>query len=450
MGKIIGIDLGTTNSCVSVLEGGKPKVIENAEGDRTTPSIVGYTEEGEILVGQSAKRQAVTNPTNTLYAVKRLIGRKFKDDVVQKDIKMVPYTIAEADNGDAWVEARGEKMAPPQVSAEVLRKMKKTAEEYLGETITEAVVTVPAYFNDSQRQATKDAGRIAGLDVKRIINEPTAAALAYGMDKAKGDRTIAVYDLGGGTFDISIIEIAEVDGEHQFEVLSTNGDTFLGGEDFDLRLIEYLAEEFKKDSGIDVHNDPLALQRLKGTPRVLFDGLIYISVMIPGIVIGIATLVALVTVFDFLNPLLAAAWPEGSKPPKLHMGYASVIAAHTLFTMSLVIILVRARIAGMDRALIEASMDLYATPWRTFYQVTLPQIYPAILAGFLLSFTFSFDDFIISFFVAGANTTLPIYIFASIRRGITPEVNAIGTMVLVASLVLLLTAQFLLRKRTQR
>ena len=263
MGKIIGIDLGTTNSCVSVLEGGKPKVIENAEGDRTTPSIVGYTEEGEILVGQSAKRQAVTNPTNTLYAVKRLIGRKFKDDVVQKDIKMVPYTIAEADNGDAWVEARGEKMAPPQVSAEVLRKMKKTAEEYLGETITEAVVTVPAYFNDSQRQATKDAGRIAGLDVKRIINEPTAAALAYGMDKAKGDHTVAVYDLGGGTFDISIIEIAEVDGEHQFEVLSTNGDTFLGGEDFDLRLIEYLAEEFKKDSGIDVHNDPLALQRLK-------------------------------------------------------------------------------------------------------------------------------------------------------------------------------------------
>ena len=263
MGKIIGIDLGTTNSCVSVLEGGKPKVIENAEGDRTTPSIVGYTEEGEILVGQSAKRQAVTNPTNTLYAVKRLIGRKFKDDVVQKDIKMVPYTIAEADNGDAWVEARGEKMAPPQVSAEVLRKMKKTAEEYLGETVTEAVVTVPAYFNDSQRQATKDAGRIAGLDVKRIINEPTAAALAYGMDKAKGDHTVAVYDLGGGTFDISIIEIAEVDGEHQFEVLSTNGDTFLGGEDFDLRLIEYLAEEFKKDSGIDVHNDPLALQRLK-------------------------------------------------------------------------------------------------------------------------------------------------------------------------------------------
>jgi len=263
MGKIIGIDLGTTNSCVSVLDGGKPKVIENAEGDRTTPSIVGYTDEGEILVGQSAKRQAVTNPQNTLFAVKRLIGRKFTDDVVQKDIKMVPYTIAAADNGDAWVEAKGEKMAPPQVSAEVLRKMKKTAEEYLGETVTEAVITVPAYFNDSQRQATKDAGKIAGLEVKRIINEPTAAALAYGMDKAQGDRTVAVYDLGGGTFDISIIEIAEVDGEHQFEVLSTNGDTFLGGEDFDLRLIEYLADEFKKESGIDLHSDPLALQRLK-------------------------------------------------------------------------------------------------------------------------------------------------------------------------------------------
>ncbi|MEH6634856.1 MAG: molecular chaperone DnaK [Halioglobus sp.] len=263
MGKIIGIDLGTTNSCVSVLEGGKPRVIENAEGDRTTPSIVGYTEEGEILVGQSAKRQAVTNPMNTVYAVKRLIGRKFKDDVVQKDIKMVPYTITAADNGDAWVEARGEKMAPPQVSAEILRKMKKTAEEFLGEPVTEAVITVPAYFNDSQRQATKDAGKIAGLDVKRIINEPTAAALAYGMDKAKGDHTVAVYDLGGGTFDISIIEIAEVDGEHQFEVLSTNGDTFLGGEDFDMRLIEYLAQEFKKESGIDLHNDPLALQRLK-------------------------------------------------------------------------------------------------------------------------------------------------------------------------------------------
>ena len=263
MGKIIGIDLGTTNSCVAVMEGDKTRVIENAEGDRTTPSIVAYTEDGEILVGQSAKRQAVTNPKNTLYAVKRLIGRKFKDDVVQKDIKMVPYEIVAADNGDAWVAAKGEKMAPPQVSAEVLRKMKKTAEEYLGETVTEAVITVPAYFNDSQRQATKDAGKIAGLEVKRIINEPTAAALAYGMDKAQGDRTIAVYDLGGGTFDISIIEIAEVDGEHQFEVLSTNGDTFLGGEDFDLRLIDYLAAEFKKESGIDLHNDPLALQRLK-------------------------------------------------------------------------------------------------------------------------------------------------------------------------------------------
>ncbi len=263
MGKIIGIDLGTTNSCVAVLEGGKARVIENSEGDRTTPSIVAYTEDGEILVGQSAKRQSVTNPNNTLYAVKRLIGRKFKDDVVQKDIKMVPYKIIEADNGDAWVQAKTEKMAPPQVSAEVLRKMKRTAEEYLGESVTEAVITVPAYFNDSQRQATKDAGRIAGLDVKRIINEPTAAALAYGMDKAKGDRTIAVYDLGGGTFDISIIEIAEVDGEHQFEVLSTNGDTFLGGEDFDMRLIEYLAAEFKKESGIDLHSDPLALQRLK-------------------------------------------------------------------------------------------------------------------------------------------------------------------------------------------
>lgn len=263
MGKIIGIDLGTTNSCVSVLEGGKPRVIENAEGDRTTPSIVAYTEDGEILVGQSAKRQAVTNPHNTLYAVKRLIGRKFTDDVVQKDISMVPYKIVAADNGDAWVEAKGEKMAPPQVSAEVLRKMKKTAEEFLGEPVTEAVITVPAYFNDSQRQATKDAGKIAGLEVKRIINEPTAAALAYGMDKAKGDHTIAVYDLGGGTFDISIIEIAEVDGEHQFEVLSTNGDTFLGGEDFDMRLIEYLAEQFKSENGIDLHNDPLALQRLK-------------------------------------------------------------------------------------------------------------------------------------------------------------------------------------------
>jgi len=263
MGKIIGIDLGTTNSCVSVLESGKPKVIENSEGDRTTPSIIAYTADNEILVGQSAKRQAVTNPTNTLFAVKRLIGRRFKDDVVQKDISMVPYKIVEHENGDAWVSVKDQKMSPPQISAEVLKKMKKTAEEYLGEEVTEAVVTVPAYFNDSQRQATKDAGKIAGLNVRRIINEPTAAALAYGMDKAQGDRTIAVYDLGGGTFDISIIEIAEVDGEHQFEVLSTNGDTFLGGEDFDLRLIEYLAAEFKKDSGIDLHNDPLALQRLK-------------------------------------------------------------------------------------------------------------------------------------------------------------------------------------------
>lgn len=263
MGKIIGIDLGTTNSCVSVLEGGKSKVIENSEGDRTTPSIVAFTDDNEILVGQSAKRQAVTNPHNTLYAVKRLIGRKFKDDVVQKDISMVPYKIVAADNGDAWVEAKDDKKAPPQISAEVLKKMKKTAEDYLGETVSEAVITVPAYFNDSQRQATKDAGKIAGLDVKRIINEPTAAALAYGMDKAKGDHTIAVYDLGGGTFDISIIEIADVDGEHQFEVLSTNGDTFLGGEDFDMRLIEYLAAEFKSSNGIDLHNDPLALQRLK-------------------------------------------------------------------------------------------------------------------------------------------------------------------------------------------
>ena len=263
MGKIIGIDLGTTNSCVSVLEGGKARVIENAEGDRTTPSIVAYTDEGEILVGQSAKRQAVTNPHNTLFAVKRLIGRKFKDDVVQKDIKMVPYKIIEADNGDAWVQVRDDKMAPPQVSAEVLRKMKKTAEEFLGEPVTEAVITVPAYFNDSQRQATKDAGKIAGLSVKRIINEPTAAALAYGMDKSKGDHTIAVYDLGGGTFDISIIEIAEVDGEHQFEVLSTNGDTFLGGEDFDMRVIEYLTKEFERESGVDITSDPLAMQRLK-------------------------------------------------------------------------------------------------------------------------------------------------------------------------------------------
>ncbi|MBM6552186.1 molecular chaperone DnaK [Marinomonas ostreistagni] len=263
MGKIIGIDLGTTNSCVAVLDGDKSRVIENAEGDRTTPSIVAFTEDGETLVGQSAKRQAVTNPTNTLFAVKRLIGRRFKDDVVQKDISMVPYKILEADNGDAWVEVKGDKKAPPQISAEVLKKMKKTAEDYLGEKVTEAVITVPAYFNDSQRQATKDAGKIAGLEVKRIINEPTAAALAYGLDKATGDSTVAVYDLGGGTFDISIIEIADVDGEKQFEVLSTNGDTFLGGEDFDMRVIEFLAAEFKKETGIDLHNDPLALQRLK-------------------------------------------------------------------------------------------------------------------------------------------------------------------------------------------
>jgi len=263
MGRIIGIDLGTTNSCVAVLDGEKARVIENAEGDRTTPSIVAYTDDGEILIGQSAKRQAVTNPTNTIFAVKRLIGRRFKDDVVQKDISMVPYKIIAAENGDAWVEAKGEKKAPPQVSAEILKKMKKTAEDFLGEPVTEAVITVPAYFNDSQRQATKDAGKIAGLEVKRIINEPTAAALAYGLDKNAGDSTIAVYDLGGGTFDISIIEIADVDGEKQFEVLSTNGDTFLGGEDFDMRVIEYLAAEFKKQSGIDLHSDPLALQRLK-------------------------------------------------------------------------------------------------------------------------------------------------------------------------------------------
>ena len=263
MGKIIGIDLGTTNSCVAVLDGGEPKVIENAEGDRTTPSIIAYTSEGETLVGQPAKRQAVTNPNNTLFAIKRLIGRQFKDDVVQKDIKMVPYSVVANDNGDAWVEVNGDKMSPPQISAQVLKKMKKTAEDYLGEEVKEAVVTVPAYFNDAQRQATKDAGKIAGLEVKRIINEPTAAALAYGMDKKSGDSTIAVYDLGGGTFDISIIEIAETDGEHTFEVLSTNGDTFLGGEDFDLRLIDYLADEFKKESGMDLHNDPLALQRLK-------------------------------------------------------------------------------------------------------------------------------------------------------------------------------------------
>ena len=263
MGKIIGIDLGTTNSCVAVLEGGKPKVIENSEGGRTTPSIVAFTEDDEILVGQSAKRQAVTNPKNTLFAIKRLIGRRFEDDVVRKDIDMVPYSISRADNGDAWVEVKGKKMAPPEISARVLMKMKKTAEDYLGEEVKEAVITVPAYFNDSQRQATKDAGRIAGLEVRRIINEPTAAALAFGMDKKHGDVKIAVYDLGGGTFDISIIEIAEVDGEHQFEVLSTNGDTFLGGEDFDLRIIDFLCSEFKKEQGIDLHNDPLALQRLK-------------------------------------------------------------------------------------------------------------------------------------------------------------------------------------------
>jgi molecular chaperone DnaK len=264
MSSIIGIDLGTTNSCVAVMEpGGKVRVIENSEGSRTTPSIVAYTKDGEVLVGAPAKRQAVTNPKNTLYAIKRLIGRRYDDDIVQKDIKMVPYAIVKADNGDAWVEANGKKMAPQQVSAQVLMKMKKTAEDYLGHEIKEAVITVPAYFNDSQRQATKDAGRIAGLDVKRIINEPTAAALAYGLDKKKGDRKIAVYDLGGGTFDISIIEIAEVEGEHQFEVLATNGDTFLGGEDFDLRLMNYLVDEFKKESGIDLNNDPLALQRLK-------------------------------------------------------------------------------------------------------------------------------------------------------------------------------------------
>jgi molecular chaperone DnaK len=263
MGKIIGIDLGTTNSCVAVMEGGKPRVIENAEGARTTPSIIAYQEDGEILAGAPAKRQAVTNPKNTLYAVKRLIGRRFEEKEVQKDIQLMPYTIAKADNGDAWVEVRGQKMAPPQISAEVLRKMKKTAEDYLGEEVTEAVITVPAYFNDSQRQATKDAGRIAGLDVKRIINEPTAAALAFGLDKQEGDRKIAVYDLGGGTFDVSIIEISTIDGEHQFEVLSTNGDTFLGGEDFDNRLIDFLADEFKKENGLDLRNDLLAKQRLK-------------------------------------------------------------------------------------------------------------------------------------------------------------------------------------------
>jgi molecular chaperone DnaK len=263
MSKVIGIDLGTTNSCVAIMEGGKPRVIENSEGDRTTPSIVAFTKDDEVLVGQSAKRQAVTNPQNTLFAVKRLIGRKFDDEVVQKDIKMVSYNIVKADNGDAWVEVRGKKMAPPEISARVLMKMKKTAEDYLGEPVTEAVITVPAYFNDSQRQATKDAGRIAGLNVQRIINEPTAAALAYGLDKQGADRKIAVYDLGGGTFDISIIEIAEVDGERQFEVLSTNGDTFLGGEDFDHRVINFLADEFQKESGVDVRRDPLAMQRLK-------------------------------------------------------------------------------------------------------------------------------------------------------------------------------------------
>jgi molecular chaperone DnaK len=263
MAKMIGIDLGTTNSCVAVMEGGQSKVIENAEGERTTPSIVAYTDDGQTIVGRPAKRQAVTNPLNTLYGVKRLIGRRFEDPMVAKDIGMVPYKIVKADNGDAWLEVRGKKIAPPQVSAEVLKKMKKTAEDYLGEAVTEAVITVPAYFNDSQRQATKDAGRIAGLEVKRIINEPTAAALAFGLDKVKGDRKIAVYDLGGGTFDVSIIEIAEVDKEHQFEVLSTNGDTFLGGEDFDMRVIEYVVAEFRKESGIDLKKDPLALQRLK-------------------------------------------------------------------------------------------------------------------------------------------------------------------------------------------
>ena len=263
MGRVIGIDLGTTNSCVAVMEGDAPKVIENSEGDRTTPSIVAFTKDEEILVGQSAKRQAVTNPQNTLFAIKRLIGRRYDDAVVQKDIDMVPYNIVKADNGDAWVEAGGKAMAPPEISARVLMKMKKTAEDYLGEPVTEAVITVPAYFNDSQRQATKDSGRIAGLEVKRIINEPTAAALAYGLDKQRGDRKIAVYDLGGGTFDISVIEIAEVDGEHQFEVLATNGDTFLGGEDFDMRIISYLADEFEKESGIDIRKDPLAMQRLK-------------------------------------------------------------------------------------------------------------------------------------------------------------------------------------------
>eukprot|EP00095_Tigriopus_kingsejongensis_P005406 maker-scaffold463_size163741-snap-gene-0.5 protein:Tk05406 transcript:maker-scaffold463_size163741-snap-gene-0.5-mRNA-1 annotation:"molecular chaperone" len=263
MGKIIGIDLGTTNSCVSVIEGGKPKVIENSEGDRTTPSIVAYTDDGEILVGQSAKRQAITNASNTLFAAKRLIGRRFDDKLVQRDLDIMPYKIVKAPNGDAWVEVNGKGMAPPEISARVLQKMKKTAEDYLGEPVTEAVVTVPAYFNDAQRQATKDAGKIAGLDVKRIINEPTAAALAYGMDKQTGDRKIVVYDLGGGTFDVSIIEISDIDGEHQFEVLATNGDTFLGGEDFDRAIIDYLVAEFKKDQGMSLTGDPLAMQRLK-------------------------------------------------------------------------------------------------------------------------------------------------------------------------------------------
>jgi len=263
MGKMIGIDLGTTNSCVAIMEGGKPRVIENSEGDRTTPSIVAFTKDDEVLVGQSAKRQAVTNPQSTLFAVKRLIGRRFEDEVVQRDIKMVSYKIVRADNGDAWVEAQGKKMAPPEISARVLMKMKKTAEDYLGEKVEQAVITVPAYFNDAQRQATKDAGKIAGLEVLRIINEPTAAALAYGLDKQGGDRKIAVYDLGGGTFDVSLIEIAAVDGERQFEVLSTNGDTFLGGEDFDLRIINFLADQFQKESGVDVRQDPLAMQRLK-------------------------------------------------------------------------------------------------------------------------------------------------------------------------------------------
>lgn len=263
MGKIIGIDLGTTNSCIAIIEGSKPRVLENSEGDRTTPSIIAYTQDGEIVVGQPAKRQSVTNPQNTLFAIKRLIGRRFKDEEVQRDVSIMPYKIIAADNGDAWLEVKGQKMAPPQISAEILKKMKKTAEDYLGEPVTEAVITVPAYFNDTQRQATKDAGRIASLDVKRIINEPTAAALAYGLDKETGNRTIAVYDLGGGTFDISIIEIDDVDGEKTFEVLATNGDTHLGGEDFDSRLINYLVDEFKKDQGIDLRNDPLAMQRLK-------------------------------------------------------------------------------------------------------------------------------------------------------------------------------------------